>query len=93
MYAPSIAVVFLTEQALELSSPSAAATQTYATTVVGSGSATVDPAALSTSNGQMGSGALGSTSSGSSSAGYQTFAVAGTSVALGALGLLACALL
>lgn len=74
VYAPSIALVFLTTKAESESSPSQAATMTYGTTVVGKGSATYDPAALSTSNGQAGggngAGSMGSTSSGSvSSAG------------------------
>lgn len=63
--APAIALVFLTDQALSDSTPSAAeATATYATTVVGTGSATIDPAALETSNGQNGK-MQGSTSEGS----------------------------
>ncbi|WVR06098.1 hypothetical protein IAU60_003126 [Kwoniella sp. DSM 27419] len=52
VYAPSIAVVFLTEDALSASSPQAEATTSYGTTVVGSGDATVGTGALQTSNGQ-----------------------------------------
>ncbi len=69
VYAPSIAVVFLTPQALTDSTPATTVTQTYSTTVIGTGSATVDPGALSTGNGQSGGSGLGSTSPGSSSAG------------------------
>ena len=65
--APSIALVFLTDEALTLSNPVEGATQTYATTVVGFGSATIDPNTLETSNGQNGNG-LGSNSKGSAGA-------------------------
>ena len=66
--APSIAVVYLTDQALSDSSVSETATSTYATTVIGTGSATVDSGALSTGNGQNApSGVTGSNSGGSAS--------------------------
>ncbi|WVF70633.1 hypothetical protein IAT40_005426 [Kwoniella sp. CBS 6097] len=65
--APSIALVFMTEDALTASSPEADATTTYATSVIGSGSATVDTGALETSNGQNHQGsANGRTSKGGS---------------------------
>ena len=68
VYAPSIALVFLTPEALVDSSVAAtAATSTFATTVIGTG--TLDPAVLQTSNGQIGPiAAVGSTSEGSTSA-------------------------
>lgn len=78
VYAPSIAIVFLTNAAAEASFPSSASTMTYGTTVIGTGSATVDPAVLSTSNGQMGNGqGLGSTSSGSVSSAQRLAALGG----------------
>jgi hypothetical protein len=52
--APAIAVVYLTDQALALSSPQDASRSAFETTVVGWGSATVDSKALETSNGQNG---------------------------------------
>ncbi|KAL7419236.1 hypothetical protein Q5752_006073 [Cryptotrichosporon argae] len=61
--APAIAVVFFSADALDASSVSDTATATYATTVVGTGSATVNPSVLATSNGQ--NGPLGSASEGS----------------------------
>ena len=63
--APAIALVFLTAQAETDSTANANATSTFATTVVGTGSATMDPLVLQTSNGQNGpDGLSGSTSSG-----------------------------
>jgi hypothetical protein len=67
VYAPSMALVFLTPQALTDSTPAQGVTQTYATSLIGEGSATVDPAILATSNGEQGQGGVGGTSSGSSS--------------------------
>lgn len=61
--APSVALVYLTDEALEESSVSEDATSTYPTSIIGSGSATVDVGTLSTSNGKEGSGG-GSTSKG-----------------------------
>ncbi|CAD6588899.1 MAG: hypothetical protein TREMPRED_005197, partial [Tremellales sp. Tagirdzhanova-0007] len=52
--APAIALVFLTAQAETDSTANANATSTFATTVVGTGSATMDPLVLQTSNGQNG---------------------------------------
>ncbi|KAL1408872.1 hypothetical protein Q8F55_005686 [Vanrija albida] len=52
--APSIALVFLTDTALSDSTPVPEAVATFRTTVVGHGSATVDPQALETSNGSKG---------------------------------------
>ncbi|KAK4683856.1 hypothetical protein P7C73_g6361, partial [Tremellales sp. Uapishka_1] len=73
VYAPSIAVVFLTDEALTQSTPQPTVTQTYGTTVVGTGSATVNAGVLETSNGQNSpNGELGSTSSGSSSGGERS---------------------
>jgi hypothetical protein len=69
VYAPAIALVFLTNEALTDSNIPASATATYATTVIGTGSATLDPAVLETSNGQNGPGdVLGSSSKGSAGA-------------------------
>jgi hypothetical protein len=67
VYAPSIALVFLTDTAMTDSSISQGATETYSTTVIGTGSATLDPAVLETSNGQNGNSGKGSTSKGSAS--------------------------
>lgn len=61
--APSVALVYLTDAALEESSVSEDVTSTYPTTILGFGSATVDVGSLSTSNGKEGSGE-GSTSKG-----------------------------
>lgn len=62
--APSIALVFLTPDALTESSVPADATATFATTVIGEGDATIAQGALETSNGQdpnrMGSNSKGS---------------------------------
>lgn len=60
-----MALVFLTTGAMQEAVSSEQATATFATTYVNVGSATVDPAALSTGNGQMGSSATGATSEGS----------------------------
>ena len=69
VFAPSIALVFLTPESLQESSPAAGATLTYSTTVVGTGQATYNPAALQTSNGKNGpAGQDGSTSPGSANA-------------------------
>jgi hypothetical protein len=54
--APAIAVVYLTDRALALSSPREASKAGFETTIVGWGSATVDPKVLETSNGQNGPG-------------------------------------
>jgi hypothetical protein len=62
VYAPSVALVFLTDDALSSSTPSAEAAP-FATTVIGNGDATIDPRVLETSNGQ--DGKKGSTSKGS----------------------------
>lgn len=62
VYAPSVALVFLTDDALSSSTPSAEAAP-FATTVIGNGDATIDPRVLETSNGQ--DGRKGSTSKGS----------------------------
>lgn len=51
--APAIAVIYLTDQALALSSAHESSRE-FSTTVVGWGSATVDPKVLETSNGQNG---------------------------------------
>lgn len=50
--APSIAVVFLDQESLDDSSVPESATQSYSTTVIGEGSATINPGALETGNGQ-----------------------------------------
>ncbi|KAG9127511.1 hypothetical protein FRC07_012798 [Ceratobasidium sp. 392] len=70
--APSIALVFLTDTALQASSPQDSVTQSFPTTIVtnkgNSGiTVTADPSVLATSNGRGGAqaGLLGSTSSGS----------------------------
>ena len=63
--APSIALVFFSDSSLTESSVADDATATYGTTVIGTGSATIDPEVIETSNGQEG-GVLGSTSKGSS---------------------------
>lgn len=71
VYAPSVALVFLTQAAVDEVSPPAAATS-FATSVIAVGTATVNAGSLATGNGQMGSGSnttTGSTSSGSISAG------------------------
>lgn len=65
VYAPSIALVFLTTTAMQEAVGAEEATSTFATSVINVGSATVDPGALSTGNGQMGNGATGATSQGS----------------------------
>ncbi|KAJ9114611.1 hypothetical protein QFC22_005484 [Naganishia vaughanmartiniae] len=65
VYAPSMALVFLTTGAMQEAVGSEQATATFGTTYINVGSATVDPAALSTGNGQMGSSATGATSEGS----------------------------
>ena len=62
VYAPSVALVFLTEDALTSSTPGEEAAP-FATTVIGTGDATVDPRVLETSNGQ--NAGKGSTSKGS----------------------------
>lgn len=59
--APAIALVFLNQVSLTNSTPASTATTTFATTIIGTGSLTVNPEALKTSNGQN-SGSLGSTS-------------------------------
>lgn len=61
VYAPSIALVFLTNTALTDSDVPSSATVTYATTVIGTGSATINPQVLSTSNGQNPTSAAGRT--------------------------------
>jgi hypothetical protein len=61
VYAPSIALVFLTNAALTDSDVPSSATVTYATTVIGTGSATINPQVLSTSNGQNPTSAAGRT--------------------------------
>lgn len=66
VFAPSIAVVYLTEAALDESATPTGGVATFATTVVGKGSATYNPAVLETSNGMNGpKGVLGSNSRGS----------------------------
>lgn len=50
--APSIALVFLTSDALTESSINAEETLSYSTTIIGEGDATVAPGALATGNGQ-----------------------------------------
>lgn len=65
VYAPSIALVFLTDAAVQEAVGAEQITSTIATSVVNVGSATVDPGALQTGNGQMGAGATGATSQGS----------------------------
>jgi hypothetical protein len=52
--APAIAVVYLTDKALALSSPQPVSKTAFETTRVGTGSATVDTKVLETSNGQNG---------------------------------------
>ncbi|EIW72362.1 hypothetical protein TREMEDRAFT_41693 [Tremella mesenterica DSM 1558] len=82
--APSIAVVYLTDQALADSSVPQDATSTYATTVVGHGSATVEAGALSTGNGQNApSGVSGSTSEGSTSGSLRQYCTPSLWAALG----------
>lgn len=56
--APSIALVFLTDTSLNESTPIPDAVATFRTSIIGHGSATVDPKALETSNGSKG-GMLG----------------------------------
>lgn len=65
VYAPSMALVFLTNGAMQEAVGEEQVTSTFATSVVNVGSATVDPGAMSTGNGQMGSGGTGATSQGS----------------------------
>lgn len=60
--APAVALVFLTQEALDASTPGEEAAP-FATTVIGTGDATVDPRVLETSNGRNGD--KGSTSKGS----------------------------
>ncbi|WWC58858.1 uncharacterized protein I303_101403 [Kwoniella dejecticola CBS 10117] len=62
--APSIALVFLTSDALTNSSPSEESKTAYETSVIGTGSATVDKQALETSNGQSSNKTGGGTSKG-----------------------------
>lgn len=62
--APSIAIVYLDQEALADSSVPVEATQTYATTIVGEGDATIALGALQTGNGQD-PNQMGSTSKGS----------------------------
>jgi hypothetical protein len=50
--APSIAVVFLDQEALDDSSVPATATQSFSTTVIGEGMATINPGAIETGNGE-----------------------------------------
>ncbi|KAK8866161.1 hypothetical protein IAR55_001312 [Kwoniella newhampshirensis] len=68
--APSVAIVFLSEQALSSSTAAQNAKSVFSTSVIGTGSATVDAQALQTSNGQI-NGNGGSTSKGSSSWGVE----------------------
>jgi hypothetical protein len=76
--APSMAIVFLTDQSLASStSDDTASTATFATSVVNVGSATVDVGAIQSGNGQAGGGnggnaVLGSNSKGSINAGGRT---------------------
>lgn len=72
VYAPSMALVFLTTGAMQEAVGEEQATATFATSVINVGSATVDPEALSTGNGAMGSGATGATSQGSAQSGAST---------------------
>ncbi|WWC86516.1 uncharacterized protein L201_001393 [Kwoniella dendrophila CBS 6074] len=66
--APSIALVFLTSDSLSNSSPQEGSKTEYETSIVGTGSATVDKQSLETSNGQNAkSGLNGGTSKGSAS--------------------------
>lgn len=69
--APGFAVVFLTSQALQDSSPNGNQQQTFATTAATAtlkNTATIDPSVLATSNGRGGANQqIGSTSFGSSS--------------------------
>lgn len=65
--APSVALVYLTDAALEESSVSEDVTSTYPTTILGVGSATVDVGSLSTSNGKEGSGKGSTSKSGATS--------------------------
>ena len=85
VYAPSIALVFLTDDALTDSTPAPSATQTYATTIIGTGSATINPAVLETSNGENGpNGLMGSNSEGSiSGAGHRSLSGPTTGVIAG----------
>lgn len=75
--APSIALVFLTDSAMQESSPQDSVTQTFPTTAVtnaaaGKNTVTVDPSVLATSNGRGAAehDLLGSTSEGSVSAAH-----------------------
>ena len=89
VYAPSIALVFLTDTAFKESSVQNGATLSYATTVVGTGSATYDPGALQSSNGQNGpDGVVGSNSKGSVKSGARRrLSGEWASVVLGLLGI------
>lgn len=60
--APAVALVFLSQEALDASTPGEEAAP-FATTIIGTGDATVDPRVLETSNGRNGD--KGSTSKGS----------------------------
>ena len=87
--APAIALIFLTAQAETESTADAGATTTYATTVVGTGSATMNPQVLETSNGQNGpDGMRGSTSSGQTVevSGAKRIRISGVGVILGLVG-------
>ncbi|TYJ52266.1 hypothetical protein B9479_007140 [Cryptococcus floricola] len=74
VFAPSIALVFFSNDFLEESSVAEDATSTYGTSVVGSGDATVDVGSLETSNGGTGSKG-GGTSKGSQTSGAGRVAV------------------
>ncbi|WWD17633.1 hypothetical protein CI109_102074 [Kwoniella shandongensis] len=65
--APSIAIVFMTQDALTASTAKQDVQTEYATSVIGSGSATVDAQALQTSNGDTSQGKGGNTSKGAKS--------------------------
>ncbi|WWC66141.1 uncharacterized protein I206_100041 [Kwoniella pini CBS 10737] len=67
--APSIALVFLTTDALTNSSPTESSKTAYETSVVGTGSATVDKQSLETSNGQNSNNTGGGTSKGNTTSG------------------------
>lgn len=94
VYAPSVAIVFLSQQALAASGPaigSADAKKVFLTTAWKSGAVgtqTVNPAALATSNGRGGMGTQsGSTSDGQKSGADRNSNAAG--MALGLIGLVA----
>jgi hypothetical protein len=88
--APAIAVVYLTDKALALSSPQPASKSAFETTIVGWGSATVDPKVLETSNGQNGpAGELGRNNKAISGMGRRAGPLGGLSLMLGLLGVLA----